>query len=71
MRDGGVVEAVVMVEPVAARHLHRRRRVAHPRQVRIEGVAIGGDLLGAAPPLGGGLGDALAVSYTHLRAHRD
>ena len=54
-----VKEAVVVA--VAARHLHRRRRVAHPCQVRIKRVAIGGDLLGAAPPLGGGLGDALPI----------
>ena len=64
------VKEAVMVVAVAARHLHRRRRVAHPRQVRVEGVAVGGDLLGAAPPLGGGLGDALAIELDELDAER-
>ena len=52
-----------------ARHLHRRR-VAHPRQVRAEGVAIGGHLLGAAPPLGGALSDALPIKLDELDAER-
>ena len=38
--------------------------------VRVEGVAIGGDLLGAAPPLGGGLGDALPIELDELDAER-
>ena len=59
-----------MVVAVAARHLHRRRRVAHPRQVRVKRVAIGGHLLGAAPPLGGGLGDALPIELDELDAER-
>ena len=59
-----------MVVAVAARHLHRRRRVAHPCQVRVKRVAIGGHLLGAAPALGGGLGDALAIELDQLDAER-